>query len=136
MTRAKHVPKSDHDKSYLPALLTKVAAQAKMDRTKPNKEEQKNNYKAIYKVEAAKPPQRHARELRSVAAKALFLCNQCAGFRKFLKFVTFFLSLKYCSTACVNNHRKKLIRCKRSNFHSLIVWRRFDTATTCVFEPF
>lgn len=109
---ATHPGKFDYEKAGIPAPLTDadVAAQADKERAKRKKERQKKKDKAADKVEAAKPPQQRARELRAAAAEARLLGDRCAGCGKSLKGVTPFerLSFKYCSTVCVNNHRQQL----------------------------
>lgn len=104
--------KYDYVKAGIPSPLSEadIEAQAERERAKRKKEKHKKKEKAQAKIEAAKPPEQRARELRAAAAEARMLGNSCAWCKKSLAELVPFerLAFKYCSIDCVDKHRQKL----------------------------
>lgn len=109
---AKHPDLYDYAQAGIPSPLTAadLEAQAERERAKRRKDKQKKKDKALERAEAVKPPEQRAREMRAAAAEARMLGNRCGACRKSLSGIAPFerLAFKYCSTACVSNHRKIL----------------------------
>lgn len=109
---ANHPDKYDYASAGVPSPLTAedLEAMAEREREKRRRDREKKKEKARAAVEAAKPPEVRAREMRAAAAEARLLGNKCACCKKDLTGQVPFerLAFKYCSTTCVNNHREAL----------------------------
>lgn len=102
----------DYAAAGIPSPLSEAELKeiAEREKVRRKREREKKKEKAREKVEAAKPPEQRARELRAAAAESRRLGNRCASCKKSLAGATSFerLAYKYCSTACVSQHRQVL----------------------------